>query len=57
MKIAFANAHDLCLCLKTTKKAAEIAAVVQKEIFKVELGDADTLVYRAKETRGQREDN
>src|SRR5450759_5203721 len=33
------------------EKAAEMAAVVQKEIFKDELGDRDTLVYRAKETR------
>src|SRR5665811_215617 len=32
-------------------KAAEMAAVVQKEIFKDELGDRDTLVFRAKETR------
>ena len=32
-------------------KAAEMAAVVQKEIFKEELGDRDTLVFRAKETR------
>lgn len=32
-------------------KAAEMAAVVQKEIFKNELGDQDTLVFRAKETR------
>jgi hypothetical protein len=32
-------------------KAAEMAAVVQKEIFKDELGDQDTLVSRAKETR------
>jgi hypothetical protein len=31
-------------------KAAEMAAVVQKEIFK-ELGDHDTLVIRAKDTR------
>lgn len=32
-------------------KAAEMAAVVQKEIFKDELGDRDTLVFRARETR------
>jgi hypothetical protein len=32
-------------------KAAEMAAIVQKEIFKEELGDRDTLVFRAKETR------
>jgi hypothetical protein len=32
-------------------KAAEMAAVVKKEIFKGELGSADTLVIRAKETR------
>ena len=32
-------------------KAAEMAAVVQKEIFKDELGDRGTLVFRAKETR------
>lgn len=32
-------------------KAAEMAAVVQKEIFKDELGDRDKLVIRAKETR------
>lgn len=32
-------------------KAAEMAAVVQKEIFKEELGDPDTLAFRAKETR------
>jgi hypothetical protein len=32
-------------------KAAEMAAAVQKEIFKDELGDRDTLVLRAKETR------
>jgi hypothetical protein len=32
-------------------KAAEMAAVVQKEIFKEELGDRDTFVFRAKETR------
>jgi hypothetical protein len=32
-------------------KAAEMAAAVQKEIFKNELGDRDTLVFRAKETR------
>lgn len=32
-------------------KAAEMAAVVQKEIFKEELGDQDTLVFRARETR------
>jgi hypothetical protein len=36
---------------KKGEKAAEMAAVVQKEIFKDELGDRDTLVYRAKETR------
>ena len=30
---------------------AEMAAVVQKEIFKEELGDQDTLVFRARETR------
>jgi hypothetical protein len=32
-------------------KAAEMAAVVQKEIFKDELGDRDTLVFRAREIR------
>jgi hypothetical protein len=32
-------------------KAAEMAAAVQKEIFKEELGDQGTLVHRAKETR------
>jgi hypothetical protein len=32
-------------------KAAEMAAVVQKEIFKQELGDQDTLVFRAREMR------
>jgi hypothetical protein len=32
-------------------KAAEMAAVVQKEIFKDELGDPDSLIYRARETR------
>ena len=32
-------------------KAAEMAAVVQKEIFKEELGDPDTLVCRAREIR------
>ena len=36
---------------KRSEKAAEMAAVVQKEIFKEELGDRDTLVFRAKETR------
>src|SRR5664279_1665110 len=37
-------------CIKGAK-AAEMAAVVQKEVFKSELGDQDTLVARAKETR------
>jgi len=32
-------------------KAAEMAAVVQKEIFKEELGDQETITRRAKETR------
>src|SRR5450830_1342606 len=32
-------------------KAAEMAAVVQKEIFKGELADQDTIVCRARETR------
>ena len=37
-------------CIKGAK-AAEMAAVVQKEVFKSELGDKDALVARAKETR------